>query len=199
LHGGGSRNASTEYPLVSIVIPTYNSEKTLPLCLESIKRQTYRDIEIIVVDKGSSDRTSRIAEEHGARVYIYGYERSAQKNFGALKARGEYVYFVDSDFVLHPRVVEECVDLVVRGYDAVIVLNISHPGTSLVARARFYERLSYYGSGIYEAPRFIKRSLFLRIGGSIRSSTLMRTTTSTEDLSGQGQGSPGLDTALRYT
>jgi len=165
LHGGGSRNASTEYPLVSIVIPTYNSEKTLPLCLESIKRQTYRNIEIIVVDKGSSDRTSKIAKEHGARVYIYGSERSAQKNFGALKARGEYVYFVDSDFVLHPRVVEECVHLTKQGYDAIIVLNISYPKPSLVAKARFYERLSYYGSSIYEAARFIRKDLYIKVGG----------------------------------
>jgi len=44
-------------PLVSVVIPTYNSEKTLKKCLESIKRQTYKNIEIIVVDKFSKDRT----------------------------------------------------------------------------------------------------------------------------------------------
>lgn len=152
-------------PLVSIVIPTYNSEKTLPLALESIRRQTYKNIEVIVVDNYSIDRTAEIAKMYGARVYFKGPERSAQMNYGALKARGDYVYFIGSDFVLHPRVVEECVNLVNQGYDAVIVLNISYPKPSLVAKVRFYERLSYYGSGIYEAARFIKRSIFLKTGG----------------------------------
>ncbi|GBF09728.1 glycosyl transferase, family 2 [Aeropyrum pernix] len=152
-------------PLVSIIIPTYNSEKTLPLCLESIRRQTYRNIEVIIVDNFSTDRTVKIAERYGARVYLKGPERSAQKNFGALKARGEYVYFIDSDFVLHPRVVEECVSLAKQGYDAIIVLNVSYPKPSLVAKARFFERLSYYGSGVYEAARFIRKDLFIKVGG----------------------------------
>ena len=152
-------------PRVSIVIPTYNSEKTLPICLESIKRQTYKNIEVIVVDNFSTDRTVEIAKKYGARVYIKGSERSAQKNYGALKAKGEFVYFIDSDFVLHSKVVEECVQLVRQGYDAVNVLNVSYPKTSLIAKARFYERLSYYGSNVYEAARFMRRSIFMKIGG----------------------------------
>jgi glycosyltransferase involved in cell wall biosynthesis len=152
-------------PLVSIVIPTRNSEKTLPHCLKSIKRQTYRNIEVIVVDNNSTDRTVEIAESYGARVYIKGPERSAQKNYGALKARGELLYFIDADFVLHPRTVEESVELIKQGYDAVIVLNVSYPKPSIVAKARFYERLSYYGSGVYEAARFMKKSLFMKVRG----------------------------------
>lgn len=151
--------------LVSIVIPTRNSAATLPLTLRSIERQTYSDIEVIVVDNRSSDGTVEIARRFGARVYSYGPERSAQKNYGALRARGRYVYFIDSDFVLHPRVVEESVQLLESGSDAVVVLNISDPRPSIVARARFYERLSYYGSNTYEAARFMKKSLFLRVGG----------------------------------
>jgi len=152
-------------PLVSIIIPTRNTEKTLPLCLRSIERQTYKNIEVIVVDNYSRDKTVEIAKAHGAAVYLKGPERAAQKNFGALKAQGDYVYFIDADFVLHPRVVEEAVSLAEEGHDAVIVLNVSDPRPSLVAKARFYERLSYHGSGVYEAARFIKRDLFLRIGG----------------------------------
>ncbi|MFH7873662.1 MAG: glycosyltransferase, partial [Candidatus Aenigmatarchaeota archaeon] len=48
-------------PLVSIIIPTYNSEKTLAKCLESIKNQSYKNIEIIVVDRFSKDKTAEIA------------------------------------------------------------------------------------------------------------------------------------------
>ena len=51
-------------PLVSVIIPTYNSEKTLPLCLESIKRQTYKNIEVIIVDNFSVDRTVDIAKRY---------------------------------------------------------------------------------------------------------------------------------------
>ncbi|RLE90917.1 MAG: glycosyl transferase family 2 [Thermoprotei archaeon] len=152
-------------PLVSIIIPTYNSEKTLPICLESIKRQTYKNIEVIVVDNFSTDRTIEIAQSYGTRVYLKGSERSSQMNYGALKARGELVYFIGSDFVLHPRVIEECVQLIKQSFDAVMVLNISDPRPSLVAKVRFYERLSYYGSGTYEAARFMRKDLFIKVGG----------------------------------
>jgi len=51
-------------PLISVIIPTYNSEKTLPLCLESIKRQTYKNIEVIIVDNFNVDRTVDIAKRY---------------------------------------------------------------------------------------------------------------------------------------
>jgi glycosyltransferase involved in cell wall biosynthesis len=152
-------------PSVSIVIPTRNSSKTLPICLSSISRQRYRNIEVIVVDNYSEDDTEEIAMRFGASVYIVGPERSVQKNYGASVARGEIIYFIDSDFYLSPWVVEECVDLIRGGADAVIVLNVSDPRVSTVARVRYFERLSYYGSGLYEAARCMKRSWFFKVGG----------------------------------
>ncbi len=152
-------------PLVSIIIPTRNSASTLPTCLSSVRRQTYKALEVIVVDNYSKDQTRRIAEEHGAKVYLKGPERSSQKNYGAKMAKGEYLYFIDADFILHPNVIEECIELVRKGHDAVIVWNISDPRISVWSKARYYERLSYYGSGLYEAARFIHRDLFWRIKG----------------------------------
>ena len=62
--------------MVSVVIPTYNSERTLEKCLKSIVDQTYKNIEIIVVDKFSEDKTVEIAKSYGARIIQdYGRER----------------------------------------------------------------------------------------------------------------------------
>jgi glycosyltransferase involved in cell wall biosynthesis len=152
-------------PLVSVIVPTRNSEESLRDCLQSIKNQTYRKTELIVVDNYSTDRTEDIAREFGAQVHIKGPERSAQMNLGGQIARGEYVYFINSDFVLTPELIEECVGLANVGYKAVIVWNVSDPTRSVWARTRYYERLSYYGSGSYEAARFLRRDVFLRIGG----------------------------------
>jgi len=93
-------------PLVSIVIPTYNSEKTLPLCLESINKQRYKNIEVIIVDNFSKDKAIEIARKYGAKVYSKGSEKSTQMNYGALKAKGEFVYFIDLDSILHLKVIK---------------------------------------------------------------------------------------------
>jgi len=151
--------------LVSIVIPARNAAKTLPLTLRSIKRQTYPHIEVIVVDGRSSDNTAEIAKSHGARVVTTRPNRSLQRNAGALLARGDIFYFVDADFYLTPGVVQECVDLIHSGADAVIVLNISNPLKGTVAKIRYYERMSYYRSGTYEAARCMTRQTFWKAGG----------------------------------
>ena len=75
-------------PLVSVVIPTYNSSRTLLQCLESIRDQTYNHIETIVVDRFSEDETERIARKFHATFVRKGPERSGQKNYGALVAKG---------------------------------------------------------------------------------------------------------------
>ena len=70
-------------PLVTVVIPTRNSEKTLGDCLDSVSRQSYRNVEIMVVDNDSSDGTREVAKRYTDMVFTMGPERSAQRNYGA--------------------------------------------------------------------------------------------------------------------
>ena len=96
--------------LVSIVIPTYNSLSGIRRCLRSIQSQTYRPIEIVVVDKNSGDGTAEVVRENTmARIYSCEGERTTAKNFGVAQAKGTYVLFLDSDMELSDRVVEECI------------------------------------------------------------------------------------------
>ena len=99
-----------DLPLVSVIIPTKNSSQFLEECLLSIKDQTYKNIEIIVVDNNSTDNTKKIARKYTDKVFNQGPERSAQVNYAVTQAKGEYVYKVDSDFILDTNVVMQCID-----------------------------------------------------------------------------------------
>ena len=80
-----------EHKKVSVVIPTLNEERDLPVLLDSLKKQTFRDFEIIVGDAGSKDKTREIAESHGARV-VQGGMPGVGRNRGAAVANGEYLF-----------------------------------------------------------------------------------------------------------
>jgi len=84
------------YPTVSVVITTKNEEKNIENCLQSIKGQTFRNIELIVVDNFSEDATVEIAKEYAAKVYSKGPERSSQRNYGAHVSSGEYLLYLDA-------------------------------------------------------------------------------------------------------
>jgi glycosyltransferase involved in cell wall biosynthesis len=153
-------------PLVSIIVPTKNSAETLEDCLGSIRRQSYNNIEIIVVDNYSRDGTLDVAKKYDAKVYLKGPERSAQVNFGVSKANGKYVYRVDSDFVLEPSVVHEAVQSCEKfGYGAIVIHNTSDATISFWARVRKMERDSYRNDEINVAARFWKKEVFESIGG----------------------------------
>ena len=98
---------NTGFPLVSIIVPTRNSERYLSACLCSIREQDYPNVELLVVDRDSTDCTVEIALTYGATVLNAGPERSAQVNAGALAAQGIFLFRVDSDFVLAQTVVSE--------------------------------------------------------------------------------------------
>ena len=98
-------------PRVSVIITTRNEERNIEKVLVSVKNQTYKDIEIIVVDNDSMDKTVEIAKRFTKRVYNKGPERSAQRNLGVEKARGRYVLIVDADMELTSGVVESCVEI----------------------------------------------------------------------------------------
>lgn len=155
-----------ELPLVSVIVPTKNSAEALEKCLESIENQTYKNIEIIVVDNYSEDGTRQIAERYGARFYHVGKERSRQINYGVKKARGKYIYRVDSDFVLEPFVVAEAVGKCENeGYDAVIIHNTSDPAISFWSKVRKLERDCVKGDDLNVAARFFKKHVFENVEG----------------------------------
>ena len=157
---------SVRQPLVSVIVPTRNSEATIGRCLESIIKQNYSNVEIIVVDNYSDDRTRQIAEKYGAKIYLKGPERGGQVNFGVKKALGRYVYRVDSDFVLHPDIIREAVEMCERyGYDAVVVHNTSDPTVSFWAKVRKVERDCYKNDELNVAARLWRKEAFLIVDG----------------------------------
>lgn len=115
-------------PLVSIIVPVYNAEQYLALCLSSILRQSYSILEVIVVDDGSTDASSSIVEAFchiDSRVRLIRQNHSGQsvaRNYGIEQAKGEYLMFVDADDTIDPDFVAQHLaysegnDLVQSGY-----------------------------------------------------------------------------------
>lgn len=152
-------------PLVSVIVPTKNSQNFLERCLNSIKGQTYNNIELIIVDNNSTDKTKIIAKRYTNKVYNKGPERSAQVNYGVEMANGEYIYKVDSDFILDPKVVEECVSKINDGFDAVVVHNSPDTRISYIAKIRKFEVDMYKYDITHSSARFVKRDIYKKIGG----------------------------------
>lgn len=98
--------------MISVIVPVYKVEKYLSQCVESIQNQTYRDLEIILVDDGSPDRCPQICDEYAkndARVKVIHQENkglSGARNAGLNMATGEYIAFVDSDDFILPQMFE---------------------------------------------------------------------------------------------
>ena len=154
-------------PLVSILIATKNSEKYLYRCLKSVKVQSYKNIEIILVDNNNSkDKTRDIAEKFTKKIYVYGPERSSQYNFAAGKAKGKYIYRIDSDFLLDRKVVSQCVQKCENeGFDGVAPHNTSDDSLGYWSKVRKLERDCYIDDKLIVGLRFMKREVFFKIGG----------------------------------
>ncbi len=92
------------YPLVTVIIPCFNYGKYLPEAFESIRLQDYPNIEIIVVDDGSTDNTKDITEKNQKARYIYQINQglSAARNTGIKNSKGELIIFLDADDLLLP-------------------------------------------------------------------------------------------------
>src|SRR5579872_457726 len=157
--------------LVSIIIPTRNSALFLENTLKSIKRQSYKNVETIIVDGKSTDATVPLAKKYNVKLYTYvpkvpkaTFDAPYKRNFGATKAEGEYIYYIDADMELTRNVVKDAVGKCKKGYDAVIVPEDSF-GKGIWASAKNLERRCYWGDDKAEAPRFIKKSVWEALGG----------------------------------
>ena len=101
---------------ISVIVPIYRVEAFLPACIDSILKQTFRNIEVILVDDGSDDGCPAIcdaAAEKDARVQVIHQENqglSAARNAGIDAAKGEYIAFVDSDDTIEPTMLESMLE-----------------------------------------------------------------------------------------
>ncbi|MFJ6920862.1 MAG: glycosyltransferase family 2 protein [Lactobacillus crispatus] len=120
-------------PLVSIVVPVYNVEKYLKKCIESLIDQTYQNIEILLVDDGSTDSSGKICDDYAKKYsFVYSFHKANSglgftRNYGLERINGEYVTFVDSDDYLGKDAIKRLVagldgksiDTVIGGYSKV--------------------------------------------------------------------------------
>lgn len=100
---------------ISIIIPMYNVEKVISRCIESILRQSHKEIEIILVNDGSKDNTKNICEKYSyqdSRIILMdqkNYGAAVARNKGIEKARGNYIYFIDADDYIEEDLVEKII------------------------------------------------------------------------------------------
>ncbi len=162
-------------PLVTISIPTFNSAKTLARCLDAIKKQTYKNIEINVMDKCSSDETVEVAKKHKVGIVerIEGSLLEARRK-GARLARGKYVLILDSDQILEKDAIEEAINHIEKKKIKMIALE-----ESVFSKNTFIEKLFDCDRRLINRvcdlsphtgvimPRFFEKSLLLAAYASI--------------------------------
>lgn len=154
-------------PLISVVITSKNEADVIGNLLGSITKQTYGNIEIILVDNYSTDKTLEITKDFDVKSFTFGPERSAQRNFGAKKASGRYLFFLDADMELAPRVVEDCMRMINADEAEGIVVPEQSVGSNFWGKVKSFERSFYNETGdpITDAARFFSKKVFLKIGG----------------------------------
>jgi len=160
-----------KYQLVSIIIPTRNSIRTIEKVLKSIKKQAYPRIEVIVVDQQSTDGTIETAKKYADRVIITKGDKfysapPVSRNMGAKASKGKYLFHIDSDMELNPKIVKECVEMMEKDPELLAIkVHEKDIGEGFWSKAKKLERSCYVGYDLIEAARFIRGSVFKKLGG----------------------------------
>lgn len=139
--------------LVSIIIPAFNAEATIIETLDSVIKQTYIDIEIIVVDDGSLDNTIKVVRDcilQGYQISLYSIVNqgpAAARNYGFLKSNGDYLIFLDADDLLDKTYVSCCLEMFNKDCELSVVYT----------QTMFFERMD----GMYNLPPFSFEQLLI--------------------------------------
>lgn len=127
---------------ISVIVPIYNSEQYINECVKSVLKQTFVELELILIDDGSSDKSIQICESactKDKRIILLCQEHkgvSAARNLGLSVAKGKYIFFLDSDDVIHPQLLEGLYRLQERNH-------------SVIATTGFY----FAGEGGFQSPK----------------------------------------------
>ncbi len=166
-------------PLVTITIPTYNSAAFLDICISAIKNQTYKNIEINVVDGGSKDSTVDKLRSLGVTNIIINTKSLLASRFDGVKsANGEYVLMLDSDQVLESTAIETGVKMFQEGLDILALEEDVYSDKTFIEKLFKYDRKLVESVKDYDPntsvilPRFYKKSILMKAFESIPETVL---------------------------
>ena len=181
-------------PLISIVLPIYNVEKYLSNCIESVLIQTYKNLEVILVDDGATDSCGKICDEYAKkddRIVVYHKENgglSDARNYGLERCKGEYITFIDSDDYVDSDYVMYLYSTLIKyktkmsicqhkvHYDNGKIKNLGHEGDEKLTSKECLERMLYhdvidtsawaklYRTDLFDNVRYPKGKIFEDIG-----------------------------------
>lgn len=146
---------------VSVIVPVYNVEAYLPTCLDSLVNQTLADIEILVVNDGSTDGSAAIAKEYAARdarIRVFDKKNgglSDARNYALPHARGEYIAFVDSDDYVDTAMYATMVDKAHATDADVVVCAYTEIRYGTATPLSFADAMGFYGHSVTESPRLL--------------------------------------------
>lgn len=154
-------------PLVSIVIPAYNEEKYISKCIETILDQSYKNIEIIIVDDGSTDNTKNIIKKYPVKLLEQNHKGpGAARNLGAKQSSGKILVFVDSDMEFDKNYIYELIQPIINGN----AIGSVHYGErcanpeNILAKFQGSPQLEY-DDGVDEVFRAIRKDKFMEVNG----------------------------------
>ncbi|MFH1307819.1 MAG: glycosyltransferase family A protein [archaeon] len=160
---------------VSVVIPTYNEEKDIPKAIESLRKQSYKNIEIIIVDDGSSDNTiNKIKKFENIRLLRQNHKGPGEaRNLGAKNAKGKILAFADSDMTFDKNYIKNLIKpildnkkIVGTTHDYEVVENPENIWSRCWGKVRIDRRkVDLNGGKLKTAFRAIRKDKFLELGG----------------------------------
>ena len=167
-------------PRVSVVIPTYNRARDLERALDSVVAQSFRDLEVLVVDNHSTDDTAAVVERYNdSRIALHFVTNEGivarSRNLGIRRARGEFVAFLDSDDWWTPRKLEASVAVLDAGADVVYhhLFLVTRPHQNVLWRrvwardisSPVFDDLLLNGTALPQSSVVMRRDLLLSVGG----------------------------------
>lgn len=163
--------SSLTKPLISVIIATKNEGKNIARVLKSLSTQTYKHLEVILVDSDSTDDTILVAKKFGAKKYVLRRKmfpkgtknfRGVQVNYGVKKSKGEVIFFPDADMTFDRDLLAE-IAYSSNMFDAWYIPE-TVIGRGLFGKVRNFER-SFYNQTPIDAVRAVRREIFNKVGG----------------------------------
>ncbi|MES5404992.1 glycosyltransferase [Streptococcus infantarius] len=176
-------------PVLSVIIPVYNVEKYLERCIESILIQTWKNYEIILIDDGSTDNSSKICDDYAEKYHHISVIHkkngglSEARNIGIQYAQGDYVFFLDSDDWVLPTMFENLKDIICTKKHDIIHFHLKfynresdvfeerqsgeeeYSGIEALNQMLRQENISSYSTDkIYRTSLFLKNNIFFPVG-----------------------------------